>query len=140
VLDAHFAITADQFRAEDKEVTARAGRDERLRRYTYNPLRGRPLLTGFGPGYLCPVPYLALAKATPWGVYFTGLSKYGDSFARDLGHLFEQYIGRQLRLLPGAGPRARWPRSGGTAVQRRTWRRCPAGSASPPPSRPVPGN
>jgi hypothetical protein len=61
-----------------------------------------PLLTGFGAGYLCPVPYLALAKATPWGVYFTGLSRHGEGFTRDLGHLFEQYIGRQLRLLPGA--------------------------------------
>jgi hypothetical protein len=102
VVDAHFATSADEFRAEDREVTARADRDERLRRYTYNPLRGRPFLTGFGPGYLCPVPHLALAKAAPWGVYFTGLSRYGDSFARDLGHLFEQYIGRQLGLLTGA--------------------------------------
>jgi hypothetical protein len=48
------------------------------------------------------MPQLAWAKATPWGVYFTGLGYYGDRFARDLGHLFEQYIGRQLRLLAGA--------------------------------------
>jgi hypothetical protein len=102
VLDAHFATTITEFRADDQQATARAGQDDRLRRYTSNPLRGRPLLTGFGPGYLCPVPYLALAKATPWGVYFTGLSRYGEGFAHDLGHLFEQYIGRQLRLLPGA--------------------------------------
>lgn len=67
-----------------------------------DPVCSHPLLTGFGAGYLCPVPYLALAKATPWGVYFTGLSRHGEGFTRDLGHLFEQYIGRQLRLLPGA--------------------------------------
>jgi hypothetical protein len=102
VLDAHFATSVTAFRADDQQAAARAGRDARLRRYTSSPLRARPLLTGFGPGYLCPVPYLALAKATPWGVYFTGLSRYGEGFARDLGHLFEQYIGRQLRLLPGA--------------------------------------
>jgi hypothetical protein len=102
VLDAHFATSVTGFRADDQEATARADRDGRLRRFTSNPLRGRPLLTGFGPGYLCPVPYLALAKATPWGVYFTGLKRYKEGFARDLGHLFEQYIGRQLRLLPGA--------------------------------------
>ena len=102
VLDAHFAASVTGFRADDQEAAARAGRDGRLRRFTSNPLRGRPLLTGFGPGYLCPVPYLALAKATPWGVYFTGLKRYKEGFARDLGHLFEQYIGRQLRLLPGA--------------------------------------
>jgi len=102
VLDAHFAISKEQFRAEDGKVTQRADRDDQLRRFTYNPLRGRPALTGFGAGYLCPLPQLAWAKATPWGVYFTGLDHYGGRFTRDLGHLFEQYIGRQLRLLPGA--------------------------------------
>jgi hypothetical protein len=102
VLDTHFATGIDRFRADDKDAAGRAGKDDRLRRFTYNPLRGRPLLTGFGPGYLCPIPFLVLAKAAPWGVYFTGLSHYGERFAHDLGHLFEQYIGRQLRLLPGA--------------------------------------
>jgi hypothetical protein len=98
VLDAHFATSMEQFRIED----GRAGPDGHLRRFTYNPLRGHPLLTGFGDGYLCPMPQLAWAKVTPWGVYFTGLGHYGEGFARDLGHLFEQYIGRLLRLLTGA--------------------------------------
>jgi hypothetical protein len=102
VLDTHFATTVSQFGTDDQEAVTRAGRDDRLRRYTSNPFRGRPLITGFGPGYLCPVPYLALAKATPWGVYFTGMAHYGQGFAHDLGHLFEQYIGRQLQLLPHA--------------------------------------
>ena len=102
VLDAHFTVSIEQFRTENQDAAVRAGRDDHLRRFTYNPLRGHPLLTGFGPGYLCPIPHLAWAKATPWGVYFTGLSRYKKQFARDLGHLFEQYIGRQLRLLPGA--------------------------------------
>ncbi len=102
VIDAHFATGAEQFRAENKLAADRTGPDDHLRRFTYNPLRGHPLLTGFGPGYLCPMPQLAWAKATPWGVYFTGLGHYGDRFARDLGHLFEQYIGRQLRLLADA--------------------------------------
>ena len=102
VIDAHFATSTEQFRAENERAAGRAGADDHLRRFTYNPLRGHPLLTGFGPGYLCPMPQLAWAKATPWGVYFTGLGHHGDRFARDLGHLFEQYIGRQLRLLAGA--------------------------------------
>jgi hypothetical protein len=93
LLDAHFATSIEQFRAENREAVARAGRDDHLRRFAYNPLRGRPLLTGLGPGYLCPVPHLAWAKAAPGGVYFTGLRHYGKRFARDLGHLFEQYIG-----------------------------------------------
>jgi hypothetical protein len=40
VLDAHFAISKDQFRIEGKKVTQRAGRDDRLRRFAYNLLRG----------------------------------------------------------------------------------------------------
>jgi hypothetical protein len=86
VLDAHFVISKDTFRAEDGKVARRsAGLDPRLRRYTYNPLRGRPVVTGFGPGYLCPVPQLVWAKACPWGVYFSGLDHFGGRFTRDLG-------------------------------------------------------
>jgi hypothetical protein len=47
VLDNHFATSVEEFRAKDKVAAERA---DRLRRFTYNPLRGRPLLTGFGPG------------------------------------------------------------------------------------------
>lgn len=50
VLDAHFATGIDWFGADDQEAVARAGRNDR--RYTFNPLRGRPMLTGFGQGYL----------------------------------------------------------------------------------------
>lgn len=90
------------FAGRRKAAEGRSGRDGPLRRFTYNPLRGRPLLTGFGTGYLCPMPQLALAKATPWGVYFTLLDHFGPGFASDLGNLFEQYVGRQLQLLLGA--------------------------------------
>ena len=90
------------FDTPDGKLIARyVGRDT-VTRFTYNPLRGQPLLTGFGPGYLCPIPHLAWAKAASWGVYFTGRGRYREQFTRDLGHLFEQYVGRQLRLLPGA--------------------------------------
>lgn len=102
VLDAHFAASIEQFRSENTEAAARAGDDDHLRRFTHNPLRSHPLVTGFGPGYLCPIPHLAWAKAAPWGIYFTGRGRYGNQFTRDLGHLFEQYIGRLLKLLPGA--------------------------------------
>lgn len=59
VLDTHFATSTPQFRAANHTAEGRAGRDGDLRRYTYNPLRGRPLLTGFGADYLCPMPQLA---------------------------------------------------------------------------------
>jgi hypothetical protein len=102
VLDTHLAASIGQFRTENHEAVARAGRDDHLRRFAYNPLRGRPFLTGLGPRLPVPGAPSGLGQGRPWGVYHTGLSHYGERFARDLGHLFEQYIGRQLRLIPGA--------------------------------------
>ncbi|GAA1966361.1 hypothetical protein [Catenulispora subtropica] len=107
ILDTHFATDTDGFRAEElgqAEQRRQAGirEDPQLRRFEYNPLRGRPALTGFGPGYLCPVPGLVWAKASPTGVYFTGFNHFGSDFTNDLGDLFEQYVGRQLRLISGA--------------------------------------
>lgn len=72
------------------------------RRYSYNPLRGKPLLSGYGDGYLCPVPQLIPGKAGPLGIYFSGLHHFGTGFTGDLGHLYEQYIGNQLRLISNA--------------------------------------
>lgn len=101
-LDTHFAIAVTDFPQANRKAAAAAAYDRRLRRYTYNPLRGRPAVTGLGPDYLCPIPQLAWAKTTLAGLYFTGLEGLGTGFTEDLGHLFEQYVGRQLRLIPGA--------------------------------------
>lgn len=107
ILDAHFATDTDGFRTEEHQQAEQRRRpgireDPQLRRFEYNPLRGRPALTGFGPGYLCPVPGLVVAKASPAGVYFTGFNHFGPDFTDDLGDMFEQYVGRQLRLISDA--------------------------------------
>lgn len=101
-LDTHFAIAVTDFARANRKASAAAAYDRRLRRYTYNPLRGQPAVTGLGPDYLCPIPQLAWAKTTLAGLYFTGLDRLGTGFTEDLGHLFEQYVGRQLQLIPGA--------------------------------------
>jgi hypothetical protein len=41
-------------------------------------------------------------KASPLGIYYAGLEKWGTQFSADLGELFEAYVGRQLGLLPDA--------------------------------------
>lgn len=109
IIDTHFAGDAIAFRTEEAEVSTRMiGRDPQLRRYTYNPLRGRPLLTGYGPGYLCPAPQLLPSKVGPLGIYFSGLKYFRDldhsdkQFAIEVGYLFEEYIGRQLKLITNA--------------------------------------
>ncbi|MET9396086.1 nuclease-related domain-containing protein [Kitasatospora sp. NPDC002965] len=100
VLNRHFVTTKTKLRAAFP-----ADHDPLLRRYTHNPLRSRPLVGGVPGGYLIPVPAAVLGKATPLGLYYTGgdnNSKWGKAFVRDVGNLFERYVGRQLDLLPDA--------------------------------------
>ncbi|MEV7123888.1 nuclease-related domain-containing protein [Kitasatospora griseola] len=105
VIDANFVTTASALRARAEEerrkavVSGVARIDPALRRHTFNPLRERPVLSGFGPGYLVPVPAAVVAKVSPYGIYYSGFAEFGQAFADDLGDLFEQYVGRHLRLV-----------------------------------------
>ncbi|MGW0334286.1 hypothetical protein ACWD0J_20860 [Streptomyces sp. NPDC003011] len=103
VIERHFATGVEEERA--RAASGLLSNDPLLRRYTPNPLRSRPLVRGFGCDYLIPVAPAVLGKASPMGLYYTGMEHYGDAFeafTRDLGELFEQYVGRHLRLLPDA--------------------------------------
>ncbi|MFJ3908946.1 hypothetical protein [Streptomyces vinaceus] len=107
VLDRHFATDLTTFReAEKRSVSglarAAGAHAAQLRRFTFNPLLDKPAVRGFGPGLLCPSPPLVARKATPVGVYFTGLAHFGNDFLVETGYVFEEYIGRQLRLLSNA--------------------------------------
>src|SRR3954453_4906719 len=46
--------------------------------------------------------HLIAPKGSRLGLYYLGISHFGNTFAQELGDLFEQYIGRQLRQLPDA--------------------------------------
>ncbi|WP_327738932.1 MULTISPECIES: hypothetical protein [Streptomyces] len=97
VLERHFVTTAPRLCG-----TFPHDADPLVRRYGFNPVRATPLVEGFGEGYLVPVPAAVLGKASLLGLYYTGVKALGNKFADDLGELFEQYVGRQLRLLPDA--------------------------------------
>lgn len=101
VLRRHFTTTKLRLRS-NFPATA----DPLVRRYTHNALRSRPLVGGLrGGGYLVPVPAAVLHRATPLGLYYTGgdnNSERGKAFTRDVGHLFERYVGRHLDLLTDA--------------------------------------
>ncbi|MFJ1874300.1 hypothetical protein [Streptomyces chartreusis] len=71
------------------------------------------------------MPAAVVAKASPVGLYCTGLEGLGEAFANDLGELFEQYVGRQLRLLPDASVHAEV-----VYTERKTRRRASTGSSS----------
>jgi hypothetical protein len=73
-----------------------------LARYDYNPLVRTPFIN-FGQDLsFAPAPRLIMRTVTPGGLYYPGVSKYGNSFAEDIGRLFEYYIGRNLGLIDGA--------------------------------------
>ncbi|MFJ6123943.1 hypothetical protein ACIQKE_02510 [Streptomyces griseoviridis] len=100
ITEAHFVTDVEAFKEENK--TARLTSDRLRRRFEFNPLRSKPFLRGYGPGYTAPVADLVPGKGSPLGIYYTGVARYGNAFAQDLGELFEAYVGRQLDLWPGA--------------------------------------
>lgn len=96
VLNAHLAADAGTFRTRD---TASPSID---RRFTFNPLLDHPMVAGLAGDLFMPVPDFVVWKPTPSGLAYTGMARWGEAFARDLGRLFEAYVGRLLHLIPGA--------------------------------------
>ena len=77
--------------------------NQEFRRFGFNPLTARPVVSGLVPDrHVVPVPWALLRKASPLGIFYAGIAKWGNAFSDDVGPLFESYIGRQLRLLPAA--------------------------------------
>lgn len=67
VVERHFATDVASVKAVEKQTTQNlarvvGGKAAQLRRFTYSPLLGRPAVTGFGPGLLCPSPSWSGAK------------------------------------------------------------------------------
>jgi hypothetical protein len=79
-----------------------------LERYTFNPLTARPLLRLDDGRFLAPVPQLIMHRLSPIEQYYEGVGRlrWGEAFTRDLGELLEDYIGRQLKTLPGVAVHA----------------------------------
>ena len=51
---------------------------------------------------LVPVAPVIMRKVSPQGIYYAGADKWHNSFTDDMGDLFEQCVGRQLKLIPDA--------------------------------------
>ncbi|MGZ8178165.1 nuclease-related domain-containing protein [Williamsia sp. SKLECPSW1] len=85
-------------------------------RYDYNPLAATPFVD-MGDGIpVAPATRLILRTVSPGGLYYAGVKEYGSDFANDLGLLFEDYIGRQLRSIDGAAvePEITFAKGGGS--------------------------
>lgn len=96
VIDSVFACGFEQF----KELAAEAPPLPYLERYLFNPLTARPLLRLPDGRLLAPVMQTIGRKLSPIELYYLGIKRWGQAFARDMGELLEDYIGRQLASLP----------------------------------------
>ena len=101
VIEDNYAADRGQFKAMQLAAEEKTGvPDAQYRRFGFNPLSGRPAVGGVTDGLLIPVPAYILRKASPLGIYYAGMERWGGRFSTDLGYLFEAYVGRQLQLLP----------------------------------------
>lgn len=91
--------TRDEFR---EDFVKHSHRDKRLARYDYNPLVRTPFIRLEHGLTVSPAPRLIMRTVTPGGLYYPGITIHGNAFSKDLGMLFEHYIGRNLRLIDGA--------------------------------------
>jgi hypothetical protein len=97
VIDSVFAGSVEQFKQQATEAPLLPY----LERYLFNPLTARPLLRLRDGRLLSPVLQAIGRKLSPIELYHLGIKRWGQAFARDMGKLLEDYIGRQLANMPG---------------------------------------
>ncbi len=103
VIQNQYVATREELKATQLEAYGRTGVPKPdYRRFSFNPLASRPVVSGISDDLIIPVPGLIVRQASPLGIFYTGVRHWGSSFARDLGALFESYVGRQLTLIPDA--------------------------------------
>lgn len=96
VLDHEFTGDRDYYRS-----FADTNTPSPYRRFDYNPLLGRPVVR-LNNRLMVPVALQVIRKISPVGLWYAGFDRWGNSFAEDVGDLFEQYVGRVLRTIPDA--------------------------------------
>ena len=96
----HFVTDIDGIKAIRKAVPSKSLVTEQ---FAFNPLQTRPFLSDMLPGtWLAPSTDLLAQKLGVQGIVYSGIDRWGGAFTRDLGHLFQAYIGDHLRLIGGA--------------------------------------
>jgi hypothetical protein len=103
VIEEQYVATVQDLKGMQQAAESLAGvPDEEYRRFSFNPLSSRPVVAGIADTLVIPVPDLLVRQASPLGIYYSGVNKWGTSFADDIGDLFESYVGKQLELMPDA--------------------------------------
>lgn len=103
VIRGQYITDRTRFAELQAEARAHSGEPPReFRRFSFNPLSSHPVLEGLGPRLVIPVPGYIIQKASPLGLFYSGIERWGKDFADDIGYLFETYVGRVLAEIPGA--------------------------------------
>jgi hypothetical protein len=100
IAQAHFVTTVEDVKAQRRRVRSLNRISEK---YAFNPLVDRPFVSDVLSGaWIAPSTDLAEQKMGVAGITYLGIDRWGTKFTRDLGRLFEAYVGRNLRLVRGA--------------------------------------
>jgi hypothetical protein len=103
VFEQQFLTDFAQVRALAKQAEQS---DARLRHHEYNPLVSRPFVTLPDGRHIAPQAHFVFQRLSPSALYYAGVEALepddADAFTRDVGVLCQDYVGRQLRLIPGA--------------------------------------
>lgn len=71
------------------------------KKFAFNPLADKPFIEDVAPIPVAPWVQAIMRKAVPPSIYHVGTGALGDSFTRDLGQVFQHYVGRQVGLIAG---------------------------------------
>lgn len=103
IFETHFLTDIRRLRCE---AAAAQQADDRLRHHEFNPLTSRPFVTLPDGRFIAPQPHFVFQKLAPSALYYAGLASLGAAdagrFSEDFGLIFEDYVGRQLALIPNA--------------------------------------
>lgn len=101
IIENLYTASCDVLRALQTSAYRRSGTPKPdYRRFSFNPLDARPVVSGISDRLFIPVPQLVTRRASPLGVFHEGIRRWNEAFSRDIGNLFEAYVGRHLALIP----------------------------------------
>ena len=102
VFSDHFTTTFPQFK---EDVTTRLRLNGPPHKHDFNPLTKWPIIELPDGRHLAPQPAHIYRRVSISAIYYTAVESLGDrerdAFTRDVGLVFERYVGRQLQLVPG---------------------------------------
>ncbi|MDF2916440.1 MAG: hypothetical protein K0S70_657 [Microbacterium sp.] len=101
-----FSTELSDFQQARREITAKypgSSVQQFIREpFAYNPIHTSPLIGGIDELFLSPCVPAIEVRSTVYGIAYEGIERWGEAFTRDVGHRFEQYVGRNLRLIDDA--------------------------------------